>query len=77
MDEFNENSFGAVAVLNSEPKYTLPNISITYRILELKILNSGSPLPKGHIWTFDSLGVDQSLRNAKDGITYFGCKPKE
>jgi len=49
VDEFNENSFGAVAVLNSEPKYTLPNISITYRILELKILNSGSPLPKGHI----------------------------
>lgn len=33
-------------------------------------------LPKGQIISINAQGVENSFRNKKDGITYFGCKKR-
>lgn len=44
-------------------------------ILKLKVISSSS-LQKGRVFTINAQGLADSERNAKDGVTYFGCKKK-
>jgi len=44
-------------------------------LLFLKVVNS-TMLPKGTVIKINAQGVEGSLRDHKDGITYFGCKKK-
>jgi len=43
--------------------------------LKLRIINSGGSLPKGAEFSINPFGLEGSLRNVNDGITYFGCNP--
>ena len=42
--------------------------------LELRVISSGKL--KNHILKINAMGLQGSLRNAKDGMTYIGCKKK-
>ena len=44
-------------------------------VMRLKVINSGN-LPKGTVLVINALGVENSLRNAQNGVTYFGCKKR-
>lgn len=53
----------------------LQNANNYAKVLVLKILNS-TCLPKNYSLTINVFGAENSARNAKDGVTYFGCKRK-
>ena len=68
------------------PKYINPEIELMMRIktlenlvkyssLKLKVINPGN-LPKGTTFMIKAQGLENSLRDSKDGYTYFGCKRK-
>jgi len=40
--------------------------------LQIIVLNKGAPIEQNHKWFIDMFGVKHSLRNVKDGVTYFG-----
>lgn len=43
--------------------------------LRLRVVSS-SVLPKGTLFNISALGAEESLRKARDGRTYFGCKKR-
>ncbi|CAG9329995.1 unnamed protein product [Blepharisma stoltei] len=45
------------------------------KLLRLKVLSSAT-LPKNLVISINALGHENSLRDVKDGITYFGCKKR-
>lgn len=53
----------------------LEQIVASAPVLSLKVVNS-TMLPKGTVIRINAQGIEGSLRNRKDGITYFGCKKK-
>jgi hypothetical protein len=53
---------------------TLENL-INFVTLRLKVINSGN-IQKGTLFLIKPQGLDDSLREKKDGYTYFGCKRK-
>lgn len=45
------------------------------KFLRLVVISS-STLPKNLTITINALGCENSLRDARDGVTYFGCKKR-
>lgn len=45
------------------------------KLLRLKVLSSAT-LSKGQIISINAIGYENSLRDAKDGVTYMGCKKR-
>jgi len=67
------------------PEFTLQPVNLSAKlaavadlppVLALKVLSSNA-LPQGSVLSIGPEGYGESLRGAKDGITYFGCKRRE
>ncbi len=66
----------ASKIYDTDAKIKLLKEAVQYApVLRLKVINSGN-LPKGTILVINALGVENSLRNAQNGFTYFGCKKR-
>lgn len=54
----------------------IQQVAVSSKQLRLKVLSSNL-LQKSSIISITPLGCDNSLRGAKDGITYFGCQERD
>ncbi len=65
------NDFLIDTPLNSDENKKANNIKNNKAYLDLEVINSWI-LPQGLLLHFNNEGLENSLRNMKDGITYFG-----
>ena len=67
----NTNDFLIDTPLNIEENKNITKIKTNKAYLDLEVINSWI-LPQGLLLHFNNEGLENSLRNMKDGITYFG-----